>query len=561
MISSSTHLEALNSPVRHIIAKVELYEGSTLVNTFAYSDALKSLTIERVGEDSLFFGFGVCQKINVKLRDKDKQIQTTTAQSFKVYFAYENGEYIRTTPTFHITETHRDEITNELSITAYDLIYKSNKHIVEELDLAATTTIVSETTGDDIEIIKPSYTVSGFVDACSTLIGTNGVKIIGLATDETCFDTYYDEGANFDGTETVRDALDMVAEATQTVYYVDVDDALVFRRLDKDGEPVYTIDKSKYFSLKSGDNKRLKRIHNVTELGDDVYAEIEASGSTQFVRDNAFWDINEDVHVLLDAAIAVYGGMTINQFECNWRGCYLLEVGDKVGVVNKEGVTDHSYILDDVIEYDGTFKQKSQWNFTKSDAEGVNNPSSLGDTLKQTFARVDKINHEITLQGQQIEINAGNIAGIIVNQESITNTVTNIQNNLDGALDNIYGDIDSLTEQVQMAMTSQELLIQIQQIIENGLGSITTSTGFTFDENGLTIAKTGSEMKTTITEDGMTIYKNDEEVLTADNEGVKAYNLHATTYLIIGNNSRFEDYIKDGEDRTGCFWIGASKGE
>lgn len=49
----------------------------------------------------------------------------------------------------------------------------------------------------------------------------------------------------------------------------------------------------------------------------------------------------------------------------------------------------------------------------------------------------------------------------------------------------------------------------------------------------------------------MSIYKGSEEVLTADNTGVDAKNLHATTYLIIGTNSRFEDY----DSRTGCFWI------
>jgi hypothetical protein len=45
-------------------------------------------------------------------------------------------------------------------------------------------------------------------------------------------------------------------------------------------------------------------------------------------------------------------------------------------------------------------------------------------------------------------------------------------------------------------------------------------------------------------------------LLTADNSGVTAYNLHAKTYLIVGTTSRFEDYEKDGEIRTGCFWIG-----
>lgn len=52
----------------------------------------------------------------------------------------------------------------------------------------------------------------------------------------------------------------------------------------------------------------------------------------------------------------------------------------------------------------------------------------------------------------------------------------------------------------------------------------------------------------------MTVKRNEEEVLKANNNGVDAVNLHATTYLIIGNNSRFEDY--DNGSRTGCFWIG-----
>lgn len=59
-------------------------------------------------------------------------------------------------------------------------------------------------------------------------------------------------------------------------------------------------------------------------------------------------------------------------------------------------------------------------------------------------------------------------------------------------------------------------------------------------------------MSTTITEDGMKVYKNNGAVLTANSNGVDAKNLHATTYLIIGDNSRFEDY----SNRTGCFWIG-----
>ena len=108
-------------------------------------------------------------------------------------------------------------------------------------------------------------------------------------------------------------------------------------------------------------------------------------------------------------------------------------------------------------------------------------------------------------------------------------------------------------------MTAEEIDIAIKTEVANGTTKVVTNTGFKFDDEGLTISKSGSEMETNIDEDGMSVYKDEEEVLTADNEGVKAYNLHAKTYLIIGESSRFEDYIKNGKKRTGCFWIGETE--
>ena len=51
----------------------------------------------------------------------------------------------------------------------------------------------------------------------------------------------------------------------------------------------------------------------------------------------------------------------------------------------------------------------------------------------------------------------------------------------------------------------------------------------------------------------MTICRNSNEVLVADNLGVKAEDLHAITFLIVGDNSRFENFKGN---RTGCFYIG-----
>ena len=108
----------LNSPVRHIVARVELYNNSTLANTFRHNDKLISATIERIGDESKFFGYGICQKLNVKLLDADRELDINTSNTLKVYF-----DDTDTHPAFKVSEVHRDENTNALSITAYDYLY------------------------------------------------------------------------------------------------------------------------------------------------------------------------------------------------------------------------------------------------------------------------------------------------------------------------------------------------------------------------------------------------------------------------------------------------------
>ena len=111
--------------------------------------------------------------------------------------------------------------------------------------------------------------------------------------------------------------------------------------------------------------------------------------------------------------------------------------------------------------------------------------------------------------------------------------------------------ITSLTKRVDATMTSEDIKFEISKELSNGVTTVKTATGFTFNEDGLTIDKSDSEMTTQITEDGMVITKNNETVLTAKNKGVQAKNLYSTTYLIVGN-SRFESYRGN---RTGCFYV------
>lgn len=145
------------------------------------------------------------------------------------------------------------------------------------------------------------------------------------------------------------------------------------------------------------------------------------------------------------------------------------------------------------------------------------------------------------------------VAKLTVEANEISSSVTAVETRLNESIGSVDSRVETLTQEVSAKMTAEAVEFQIDAALENGATKIVTKTGYTFDEDGMTVQKSGSEMKTQITENGMTVFQNDEAVLTANNTGVDAKNLHATTYLIVGKNSRFEDF---GENRTGCFWIG-----
>ena len=183
------------------------------------------------------------------------------------------------------------------------------------------------------------------------------------------------------------------------------------------------------------------------------------------------------------------------------------------------------------------------------------NPTTLGDAIKMTYAKVDKANKQIDLVASDVEANAQQIGAIQINTDSINQSVSQIQKDTTEIIDGIETDIAALNKKVESTMTAEEITFAIQtELQQTGVDSITTKTGYSFNENGLNVSKTGSEMSTLVSEDGMTVSKDEEAMLVANNQGVVAVNLHAKTYLLVGQNSRFEDYA-DGA-RTGCFWLG-----
>lgn len=142
------------------------------------------------------------------------------------------------------------------------------------------------------------------------------------------------------------------------------------------------------------------------------------------------------------------------------------------------------------------------------------------------------------------------------NAESITASVQRLEKKTNESIDSVNKDVQNVSKRVEQTMTADQVRFEIQQKYQQGAETVNNKNGVTIDKTGINVDRAGAPTKTNINENGMKVSENGQVVLTANNQGVDARNLHATTYLIIGNNSRFEDYEENYEKYTACFWIG-----
>lgn len=193
-----------------------------------------------------------------------------------------------------------------------------------------------------------------------------------------------------------------------------------------------------------------------------------------------------------------------------------------------------------VSSYDGSIKIKFE----------------LGNKATDFSPAPEDTESDITILESETKTLKETVTSLQLGADSINASVKSLEETIINTTNGLAQDIQSVQNQVNLTMTSDDVKIEIQKEMSKGANKVSTSTGFTFDDDGLKVSKSDSEMATQITEDGMTVYRNDEAVLTANNQGVDAKNLRATTYLIIGSNSRMEDFTCNNDKRTAMFWIG-----
>jgi hypothetical protein len=536
----TTNIPTNTSTASALNAKVDIYNGATLVATCTCSENLQDFVLHREGDSSKFFGFGVSHKldasfIDIHRGDPERELPTIE-KGYTVKVALGSNNYFDYPyPTLYIVEVARNEKTNNITCVAYDLLAKASAHTVSELDIAYPASI------------------STIASNCASLLGLSNVSFAGVEASLTAQE--FDE-LNFNGDEPVKVLLDAIAEFTQTIYYINNQNVLVFKRLDRDGEPVLEVSKEKYFELTTLTPRTITGVCHATELGDNLTTSDE-SGVIQIMRDNPLYESNTNIATLLEEAAERVSGLTITQLECEWDGNHCLEIGDKLAFVTEDDNTVISYIINDVIEYQGFLNEITSWEYTQDEDETAANPTNIGDRISQTVAKVDKVNKEITLMVDTVETAKSIASELQIRTGEITATVKSIEATTNSTLEAVNSDIDTLAKEVSLKVDSEAVSIVVGQVLSEGVDKVVTaSKHYTFDDNGLNIESSESEIKTTILEDGMRIYKNNQEVLSVDNQGVEAHDLYAKTFLIIGENSRLEDYGR----RTACFWIGQAGG-
>lgn len=403
--------------------------------------------------------------------------------------------------THIVKEKHHDKEQDTITLECYDLMIKSMIPYDLALDYTA------------------GVTVKDFLDAiCDRL---------GWAKGYTTFynsDIFIDE-EKYDVSDTFRDALDDIAEVAGGMIGFVNDELRVIYPTDS-GE---VIDEENLKTLKIG--KKFGPVNSVvlsrSPQEDNIYRQdadsITEHGLTEIrIENNQIVDTHRE-DFMAGICDALYG-LTFELYELASFGIGYINFGEFFTIKTADGAEHRALMLCDDLQITQGVSETSKLEEPGVAKTDYSAASETDKVLNKTILRVDKQEGQITALVTKTETLAGDVSGVS----------------------------ETVTKMAEVMMDADSVDIKITKAIE-GVDSLTTSTGYTFDENGLNIHKDGEEMHNTLDNTGMYVRRDSIEVLTANNDGVNAINLSARQYLIIGNNARFEDYTGG---RTACFFIG-----
>lgn len=228
-----------------------------------------------------------------------------------------------------------------------------------------------------------------------------------------------------------------------------------------------------------------------------------------------------------------------------------IHAGDIVEITDGNGISFTAYVM--------TKTQTGQRETLECTGSASRDSSTATNT--ETLKALSGKMMELRKNVEKLSVKATDIqTGMEKNAEAVQTQNAEIS----VLADSIYAELSKQVQELgtvreniaSVKTTADEVAIQVKSIQNDGVSSVKTTMGYTFNDLGLTIAKEGDEIASHLGNEGLTVNRSNDVMLKADANGVIATDVTVNNYLIIGH-SRFEEY-SDGTDdqRTGLFWIG-----
>lgn len=275
-------------------------------------------------------------------------------------------------------------------------------------------------------------------------------------------------------------------------------------------------------------------------LYDDVLGKITKSANTLAYIKEILYPIKSGEFNSMKEALQTSRNLTMGQA--------LASTGEEV-VIDGSGYTGRRMLEDGT--YDRKQVKLTGRSLVFTDDAWESCKVALGELLFGDGSSAYGINAEVVIG----DVILGNNLRILDN--SGNDLLTVVDGKIAASVSEVKGNVETLTEAV---MGEDGLAVRITTLENTGVSEVTTTTGFTFNAEGLTIYESGKDIENKLDNEGMQVSRisGDESIpiLTANTDGVDALNLHSRQFLIIGDNSRFENYDNGTEaNRTACFHI------
>lgn len=558
---------------------IVLPDGTELSSGAGTKNAIKSATITECVNDAqeLSLGSTCANMIELTVISPDGGFSVAEGDEFTVYRENQNGTRYKV--GVFISEIPTRSSTHSFSLTAYDRVKKLDKDLTYWLtglnawpyELYTFAKMVCKQCGVELmnqDIPNGHILVERF--SGSGITGRQIMKWVGEIAGRFCRATadgyvefaWYKPNPIFisakelsancdsDGNVTVSnnsvtvetdDSGNVVLSGNIAVY--DDGDGNVFITLPNDeANLIYYQGGLSFEDYKVQSVQKVQLKSSGDDIGTVYPTDITKEVNTYVISDNYLIvsAVYDDVKAVAQTLYDQLKDVSYTPCKISVPASMQIHAGDIVQITDKNGVTISAYIM--------TKKQAGQRDTLECTGSARRDSSSAINEQSYAALSGKVLNLQMRIDGVLLENKdaAGKLASLALSVDGLSTEVLTQKTTLEG-----------VTQQVsQIRQEAESLKISVAEMQDNGVKQVETETGFTFDQKGLLISKSDSDIENQLDETGMYVRRNGEVILQANDDGVAAVDVSVRNYLIVGNHARFEDYTNGtDDDRTACFWL------